>query len=402
MVEITFEFNTNDVPRLLLTGTTFDQLVNCIKANPRYHNRSFSNELIYGSIKEVTVEKISWNQIIQEKTHYLYAYIFPHHLGTGEYTSKDPALRQKIRDRGKLDDDCGHIVSRNLGGKMLECNLFPQEKNVNRGWMGQGRFWKILVESLMTFWLKIIPSDRNPRVVFKIIWSYSDSVYPHRPNSGTYFVKLICDERKEEKDTNNEFESKCSILIGQLMNEIVKANVQEADYCVRLNWEEYTREMNSVKRYRRFLELLFKNIEQEKEKKKEEKEKAIHGHTTKLNPFSQKTTFIDFVPVMGSIKNIANGLENLTDGNVGKGLTNLVLGGGGLVLDYFTLGSASLVTKEASKVLAKIVAKEAAKKSAEQIVIKSVALNPAVISANVNIFTRFFSQGIFKMFQSGY
>ena len=65
-----------------------------------------------------------------KKTGWISAKILRRHLDTGELTSKDPALRELIRQRGvrgEPRDDCGLLIASRLGGKMVEFNLFHRK-----------------------------------------------------------------------------------------------------------------------------------------------------------------------------------------------------------------------------------------------------------------------------------
>lgn len=168
-------------------------------------------------IKKAQVEPFDQNEI---KPHYLNAHIEPKHLSTGEPTSVDDRLARRIRKRGIFGlDDCGHIVARSLGGKMLEFNLFPQNKYINRGWSGFGGLWRICVENLMKLWLenKLVI---NPRIDYEIVVFYNDAVYPHRPDNGLFKITFLADREEEENENNDANLFDYPVMLGQLENTI--------------------------------------------------------------------------------------------------------------------------------------------------------------------------------------
>ena len=104
-------------------------------------------------IRDAKVQPLALDKT-EQKTCWLLAEIGPFHIDTGESTSKNRDLGKKIRDRGKPGDDCGHIIARSLGGKMVDFNLFPQNRDINRGWKGTSRNWRTGVERTIEIWLK--------------------------------------------------------------------------------------------------------------------------------------------------------------------------------------------------------------------------------------------------------
>jgi hypothetical protein len=62
-----------------------------------------------------------------------FAKIEPHHIGTGTGTTE--AARLFARSLGKITDDAGHAIGKNLGGLggRSSGNIFPQAPSVNRG-----------------------------------------------------------------------------------------------------------------------------------------------------------------------------------------------------------------------------------------------------------------------------
>ncbi|CAF4112761.1 unnamed protein product [Rotaria sordida] len=174
------------------------------------------------------------------KTHWLFAEICPCHLGKGEPTSNNTLLSGKIRSRGKLGDDCGHIIACSLGGKMVEFNLFPQQKYINRGWKGWNQHWRIGIEYTIWIWL-INPFRIKPSVEFQVRFFYNDQTYRDRPDHGKFLIKFKCDGYEKNKKVDNRDKKEISmelytILKGDLMNTIEN----ESDSVPEPNYEKFT------------------------------------------------------------------------------------------------------------------------------------------------------------------
>ena len=219
-----FEINIDTKNILLLTSNLrFEEL---IPNNPKYVEINLCRD----PIKKVVVEKFIDQQTYGEnKTNYLHAFIEPKHLWTGESTDSNRGLAEKIRNRGNDGDDCGHIIARVLGGKMVDYNLFPQAKLINRGWKGFGGWWKIGVELLMFLWLNN-PLVKNPRIKFQVLICYNDLSNQNRPDNGIFKIEFIFDE----DNTQNSIENiQYPILVGYLINkidDIIKNNKSEPDF----------------------------------------------------------------------------------------------------------------------------------------------------------------------------
>ncbi|CAF1483024.1 unnamed protein product [Adineta ricciae] len=157
-----------------------------------------------------------------QKTCWLQAKIYRCHVGTGEPTAANRDLAKKIRDRGKRDDDCGHIIACSLGGKMVDFNLFPQNRDVNRGWKGMSRHWRTGVERTIEIWL-MNPSLVEPRVEFQIRFYYDDKKYPDRPDHGKFLVRFMCSGKTENNNAGKGVSAKTySELRDVLMNKTNK------------------------------------------------------------------------------------------------------------------------------------------------------------------------------------
>ena len=156
----------------------------------------------------------------KQKPIWLLAEIYPRHLGEGEHTSENSALAAEIRSRGIPGDDCGHIIARLLGGKMVDFNLFPQNPDVNRGRKGLTDQWRTKVERSIEIWLTN-SSLRNPRVEFEIRFSYDDQqYYPNRPDHGKYLIKFKCDGSEQNK-SGHTTKGKLSMALYKELKDIL-------------------------------------------------------------------------------------------------------------------------------------------------------------------------------------
>ena len=149
------------------------------------------------------------------KPEWISAKIWQNHLGTGESTSDNPELRDEIRNRGVREDprdDCGHLIARRLGGKMVEFNLFPQELAVNRGRRVNiegkeyplSKLWKLGIEAVIHGFLKYTHPRYRPRVYVQIRLQYGDSEFPDRPVGMYYIVKFKKDDDSSDDKLNDE------------------------------------------------------------------------------------------------------------------------------------------------------------------------------------------------------
>jgi hypothetical protein len=199
-------------------------------------------DLVDNPIENALVENISDGI----KTHWLFAKINKKCLGTGEKTSCNAKLKKKIRHRGEISldgeplDDCGHIVAALYGGKMVEFNLFPQNKFINRGWNGYGILWRRGVELLIHAWVRN-PLLNNPRVEFQALLDYSNNLkYPHRPSTLKFVVIFICENDKyTEVFTENELENDGYLLfVKELANKLSKEEFDANEY-VEKNYSSF-------------------------------------------------------------------------------------------------------------------------------------------------------------------
>ncbi|OXA50407.1 uncharacterized protein LOC118436552 [Folsomia candida] len=350
---------------------------------------------------------------------YLFASILPKHVGTGEKTNVNKNLARMIRYRGKRKgDDCGHIIAAQLGGKMVEFNLFPQDKRINRGIYGLNKWWRKGVEKIILAWLTL-PKNVKPCVEFEIILYYEDPEYLDRPTRGKFLITMKMDDDDDDDDEEEDDDDEDTVLHptlkGELLNELELAeeDVRESVY-ERINWTKFSKHFgNCYSLYRKFLKELFKaTIELGKIPVKTPT--PIKPPTPipapAPSPRGSNTPFSwwDIVPVVGSVRNIVQGVEDAEDGNALGATSNVALGLGGLILDVISLGTLSSVgrsiakeggkqvLKEGGKQIAKEGAKDLAKEGGKQMgkiatrtVVKEVVKDVAVITCRAAAAAKF-------------
>lgn len=188
-------------------------------------------DVIFQPICEVLVAELNENKT-EQKPCWLLAIIKKEHLNTGESTSKNTFLRKKIVSRGnKKKDQCGHIVAKSLGGKMIDFNLFPQDAPLNMGFkhneLRSFIYWKG-VDTLIHLFLSVIPENYCPEVKYEALLNYNDDEFPDRPSDIKLLLKFYCKgiETSKEVDRAKMNEVKMS-LISSILNNIEKMKKDE-------------------------------------------------------------------------------------------------------------------------------------------------------------------------------
>lgn len=304
-----------------------------------------------------SVKQVSRNRYQGYKPLWLMAEIWKCHIGRGEGTNVSPSLGKIIQGRGiqhygNSDDDCGHIVGASLGGKMVDFNLFPQNQSLNRGWKGNYGIWRA-IEACIKLWVTGIPEKFKPRVKFQMLLSYNDSNYPDRPDQFKYMVQFLLnkDSSSEEDDDDNE-----RIFLSSTLFNIAKISLQ----CTNENTRSLKTQVKSMVAQMSdrckshvdvFLEELCAIIPEIETPEPTVLSSELYRHRP-MSPW-------DFVPVIGSVKTIVEGCEDVVDGHPASAATNLILGSVSLGLDVLTLGTYSTVLGNFGKVIAKETAKGA-------------------------------------------
>ncbi len=325
----------------------------------------------------------------QLKPLWLKAEIKTCHIGSGEETGVSIPLRDIIRARGIDSDQCGHIIGNSVGGKMVDINLFPQNEKINCGLEGNYNLWKV-IDASIKMWVQGIPEDYNPRVEFQMLLYYGDPKHPKRPDRFKYMVEYLKDtESSLCSDDNDEnwisvsntlFNIACIAL--QCKNngvETVKKDIKKAIKKMSRISKPYaetflkewlaifprenppkpvTAPRQSPTRVPSYTFSIDKSYTPEVPNSPAQAPKSVPA----LGPPNRdrKTTIVDFIPVVGAVKTLKEGAEDLDDGNTTDGVIKLAVGAASLGLDVMTLGSAGGIVNGAGKVVAKEVAKTAA------------------------------------------
>lgn len=186
-------------------------------------------DVIYQPICEVLVAELA-NET-EQKPCWLLAIIKKEHLNTGESTSQNTFLRKKIVSRGKKKDQCGHIVAKSLGGKMVDFNLFPQDAPLNMGYkhneLRSYIYWKG-VDTLIHLFLSVIPEKYCPEVKYEALLNYNDDEFPDRPSDIKLLLKFYCKGIETSKEVNRaKMDEVEMILISSIFNDIEKIKKDE-------------------------------------------------------------------------------------------------------------------------------------------------------------------------------
>ncbi|CAF1406377.1 unnamed protein product [Adineta steineri] len=334
----------------------------------------------------------------KEKPVYVVAEIEPKHLNTGEETSDQKGLRDAIRARGQRNadgtpcDDCGHIIARSLGGKMVHFNLFPQCLAINRGWAGLSSLWKWGVEFLIQSWLTL-QIVYDPMVRFHVVLDYPEnySDYPDRPTKMYYVIEFWKKDDDSSSDESNEEENSMperanvASMAGIVENNMESLSDEQKTYCkeeIRCfrNLLNYLRTETQTIELREFLEInieIFDDI-------LEENGVVVEEYSEPESASGNSGWFWDLVPIVGSIRSLSDAIDCAKQRDVKGYILNYTLGVGGLVLDVATLGAGALALKSACKGAAKLGAKQIGKqvvKSAVQGAAKQAVLQTAVGAA---------------------
>ncbi|CAF1368306.1 unnamed protein product [Rotaria sp. Silwood1] len=195
MTVLSFEIETdsNDEITELIGNVTTDNLRSGLEKCTGL--RSWTPD--YAPILKVITGPLSINET-EEKIHWLNAEIHRRHLGKGQTTQQNKDLATKIRSRGKPGDDCGHIIAASLGGKMVDFNLFPQTRFINRGQYG---------------WAS---------VEFEVRLFYDDMEYKDRPSGGKILITFKGDRMKKSGIHNsNQNEQSSSSLYATLKGKLI-------------------------------------------------------------------------------------------------------------------------------------------------------------------------------------
>lgn len=302
------------------------------------------------------------------KPEWISAKIRQNHLDTGEPTSTNPRLRDEIRNRGVREDprdDCGHLIARCLGGKMVEFNLFPQELAVNRGRRVNiegteyplSKWWKN-IEAVIYVFLKCTHPRYRPRVYFQIRLQYGDSEFPDRPVGMYYIVKFKTDDDSSDDELNDEEQERQYRCLSDKYCRYVYNYIRVDGEEPVIGLDCFSESEASSEVYERIAMHILKYLLELPD---------IVGSTNEIEPripssfVTRQTSFLDVVPIVGDIRDIRYGTGDIINGNIGSGILNIAIGVGCLALTILSIGALSSVTKGAAKESVKWATKTGAK-----------------------------------------
>lgn len=132
-----------------------------------------------------------------KRPEYVIAVVQPQNLRTGltrQYTPADNQLAAEIRTRGMHGDQCGHVISYNLGGQVEYKNLFPQGKvsNITQYHRVEKAIGKFVGST----------NKKNPWALILVRLFYNNLNYPNRPTKVCYSFFLY-----EDKEVGNGAEN---------------------------------------------------------------------------------------------------------------------------------------------------------------------------------------------------
>ncbi|CAF1502873.1 unnamed protein product [Adineta steineri] len=291
------------------------------------------------------------------------------HFGTGETTGKYSQLSQVISARGIRSDQCGHIIACSLGGKMIDINLFPQDGPLNCGWEGNYFIWRG-VEACIKLWVTTIPEKYRPRVQFQMLLSYTNKAYPDRPEKFKYALRFLMD-RESNKSEHDDREE---ISVAQELYNIAAISLQCTSKTVLELKHKVKAVINKVSpKYKKSIQDFLDELSGIISEIGEPVPKILLKLVPKI-PIAPPPTFRNrprsfwnFVPIVGSVKNIVEGIQDISDGYSTSGAMNLVMGGIGITFDMFTVGTISIIINSVGSTVVKEVGKEVAKEAGKTI-----------------------------------
>jgi len=148
------------------------------------------------------------------------AVVRPQHLKTGcarRYTEYERQLAAEIRNRGGNRDQCGHVISFNLGGQMEYKNLFPQGKTSNLH--QYQRMEKMIAKFVGS------TNRTKPWALILVRLFYNNKDYPNRPTKVSYSFFLY-----EEKEGNSAANSTDSPILIPILPMGIKISVEGCVY----------------------------------------------------------------------------------------------------------------------------------------------------------------------------
>jgi hypothetical protein len=262
---------------------------------------------------------------------------------TGESTDtnyecqKIAEIIREIRGLGSPDDDCGHIIAKQYGGKVVDYNLFPQDMKVNRGWGIATRIWKWGVELFVRIWL-IYQAEHDPMVRVRVRLFYPnpgpDTQKPDRPISLHVHLQFYKRPRKDASESSNETTSNSTALslfirtaiYLEVPNESLQADESKTKDSMRAFCAHLKRlqAMASTAEARKLLEIYAGELDRFLSPPAVEQPSS----SSRPTPMSANKPFSwwDIVPVVGSIRTLDDAVNCGKEGDEIGATINGILG----------------------------------------------------------------------------
>ncbi|CAM2713376.1 unnamed protein product [Rotaria socialis] len=180
-----------------------------------------------------------------------------------------------------------------------------------------------------------------------MLLNYGDEENPHRPDKSEYNIQFELDDEESDATENEDTDQirdgrhlfnvatvvlECPIEEASKLEPRIKSEIAFMSKKVKRHAEEFLKELADI------LPSMKKNPP------------PPPLRTTNFRGRPMSTW--DFVPIVGSIKSIVEGAEDLKDGYHASAATHLALGVGGLALDLVSVGMAVTATRTVVKVAA--------------------------------------------------
>lgn len=230
------------------------------------------------------------------------------------------------------------------------------------------------MEACIKLWVEAIPEEYRPRVQFQMLLHYSDPNYPDRPGTFKYALRFLMDTPKKNKNDKKEEQEVISVSelllnVAQISLQCTSKEVQTVKEKIRVTISKVSPKFKKhIEDFLNELSTIILEIERPHPQIQPPRTPLPKVPVQPRPSFRNRPrSFWNFVPIIGSIKNIVEGVEDIRDGYSTSGYLSLAMGAGGIALDVFTLGTISTVVNSAGTAVAKEVGKEVAKAAGKTI-----------------------------------
>lgn len=155
----------------------------------------------------------------------VYALIEFHHLDRGESTSANQGLAKEIREKGRKDDQAGHIIARSLGGKMERDNLFPISRQSNMNMYHKSE------KDIATFIRNNNKDGGRAYLRVQLCYGDSNSRYPERPRTFLYSYVLFTNKSRQPQGSSQSGNRRNSDTLKLLSNAGVVVEKSRTKIC---------------------------------------------------------------------------------------------------------------------------------------------------------------------------